>query len=96
MTIARKYDDQTIVEILKLFIKGYTREEITKELKITRWTFRESLLNARKQYQFKTNYELLADYVKHQWWPGEAEKSGTWNVLNDAGRKAFEDGPVIL
>jgi len=79
----RKYNDETAVEILKLLVKGYTREQVIKELKITRWTYRASLLSARKQFGFKTNYQLLADYVKHNWWPGEAQAGGAWQVLNN-------------
>lgn len=91
----RKRDNDLILkEILKCFMRGCSHHETRRELRISRHIFTEVLVDAKRQYGFKTNYQLLTDYVKHNWWPGEAEKSGVWTVINkkepdgDMGRQS--------
>ena len=55
----RKRDDDLLLkEILKCFIDGCSHYETRRQLKISVHIFNQTLMNARRQYGFKTNYEL--------------------------------------
>jgi hypothetical protein len=86
-------NDIRLVKILSLLTKGYSKNEISKTLNSSLYTTNKTLAIGRKEHNFKTDFQMIADYVKSEWWPEESSSRGTWQ-LNKETKIGISNGSM--